>query len=126
MLLATNFDLQTSDGFAELNTRPELYQLSLLEGNGLTVKVVDMTASEWETVALRLFLKSHDISRIKRDHPQQSIQAATAVFSEWIQGKGRQPKTWLTIIKALSEAGLETVARDLKHILGSSTSMHAL
>ena len=126
VLLATNFDLQTSDGFAELNTRPELHQLSLLEGNGLTVRVVDITATVWETVALGLFFKSHDISRIKRDHPQQSIQAATTVFSEWIEGKGRQPKTWLTIMKSLSEAGLETVARDLKHILGSSTSMHAL
>ena len=98
----------------------------MLEGNGLTVRVVDITATAWETVALGLFFKSHDISHIKRDHPQQSIQAATTVFSEWIEGKGRQPKTWLTIMKSLSEAGLETVARDLKRILGSSTSMHAL
>ena len=80
-----------------------------------------MAAAKWDTVALRLHFESYEISRIARDYPQQSIQALRTVFTEWIQGKGRQPLSWHTLINALKETELQelqNVARDLESILG--------
>ena len=40
------------------------------------------------------------------------------MFMEWLEGKGRSPKTWETVIEALEEADLSEVASDLKDVLG--------
>ena len=38
----------------------------------------------------------------------------TAIVSRWLRGKGRQPVTWRTLIAVLQDAGLNTLADDLK------------
>ena len=96
---------------------PKLHQLDFLEGNGRTVRVIKKVATTWEEVALSLHFEASDVSRIERDNHQQSVQASRVVFSEWLEGRGRQPTTWGTLIKALKEAGLQTVANDLERIL---------
>ena len=77
-----------------------------------------MVAAVWDSVALRLHFESYVISRIERDHPQQCIQASITVFTEWIKGKGRQPSSWHTLIEALKETRLQSVASDLEYIFG--------
>ena len=103
---------------SELHAVPKLHQLHLLERHGRRVKVIDMVAAEWDSVALRLHFESYDISRIERDHPHQCIQASITLFSEWIEGKGRQPSSWHTLIEALKETRLQSVASDLENIFG--------
>ena len=44
------------------------------------------------------------------------------MFSDWLEGKGRQPTTWETLIKALEEADFSEVANDLKDVLGEYSS----
>ena len=107
-----------SEVFPELHAVPKLHQLHLLERHGKTVKVINMVAAVWDSVALRLHFDSNDIARIKRDHPQQCIQAAITVFSEWIKGNGRQPSSWHTLIEVLKETRLQSVASDLENIFG--------
>ena len=68
------------EAFPVLHAVPKLHQLQLLERHGKRVKVIDVVAAEWDRVALRLFFESYDISRIERDHPQQSVQACSYSF----------------------------------------------
>ena len=110
--------LISPEAFPDLNAIPKLHQLHLLERYGKRVKVIDMVAAEWDSVALRLHFESYDISRIERDHPQQCIRASITVFTEWIKGKGRQPSSWHTLIEALKETRLQSVASDLDSIFG--------
>ena len=42
----------------------------------------------------------------------------SAVFTEWLEGKGRKPTTWETLITALKEGEFLTVASDLEIIFG--------
>ena len=84
------------------------------------MNVIDKAAHVWKKVARRLHFEGHDISRIRRDEPE-SIDACTAVFSEWLEGKGRSPKTWGTVVRALDEAGLGELSKDLKEVLRIST-----
>ena len=97
----------------------ELHQLDLLERNGRTVRVIDAAAAIWDKVALRLHFEHHDITRIERDHHQQSVLACQTVFGEWLEGKGCQPTSWDTLIKALREAGLSEIVSDLECVLST-------
>ena len=99
---------------------PKLHQVDLIDGNGKTVKVIEQAAAKWERVATRLYFESHDICRIKKDNPLQSFEACQTVFIEWLNGKGRKPISWETLIKALKEADLSKLAADLEVVLSAS------
>ena len=99
---------------------PKLHQVDLIDGNGKTVKVIEQAAAKWERVATRLYFESHDICRIKKDNPLQSFEACQTVFIEWLNGKGRKPISWETLIKALKEADLSELAADLEVVLSAS------
>lgn len=40
------------------------------------------------------------------------------MFTKWLEGKGRKPTNWDTVIKTLDEASLGEIAQDLKQVLG--------
>ena len=77
---------------------------------------MDRVASKWEEVATRLHFEGHDILSIRRSEHHQVKDACRTMFIEWLEGKGRTPTTWDTVIKALEEAELGEVAKDLKEI----------
>ena len=107
--------------FPTTSSMPKLHHLNRIEGsNGKTVKVIKRAAAKWESVATSLHFESHDISCIRKDYPQQSVDACRTVFSEWLQGNGRKPTTWNTVIKALEEADLSELASELKIVLSAS------
>ena len=110
------FFLQSLDAAPQ----PKLHHLDFIEASGKTVKVIEQAASKWEKVATRLYFESHDISRIRKDYHQQTIDACRTVFIEWLQGKGRKPTSWDTVIMALKEADLSELAGDLKVVLHAS------
>ena len=97
----------------------ELHHLDLLkvERKGKTVKIIDTVASKWDRVALRLHFSGSDISRIERDHHQMCSQACRTMFGEWLEGKGRKPITWDTLLTALIEAEFSELASNVETII---------
>ena len=85
------------------------------------MRVIKQAAAKWEAVATRLYFEINDITRIKKDVHYQSIDACQTVFNEWLQGNGRKPTTWNTVIKALEEADLSELAGELKWIVLSAS-----
>ena len=106
-----------STDLATLSSIPKLHHLDLIKGNCKTVRVIAQSASKWERVALSLHFESHDMSRLSRDYHLRSFEACQTVFTEWLNGKGRKPVTWKTVIKVLKEAELSEVATDLEDVL---------
>ena len=86
-------------------------------GRGRTIKIIERVAHIWGQLATRLYFEPHDIIRIQNDFSHQGVQASRQVIMEWLNGKGRQPTTWATFIKALVEAGLSEVAKDIEAII---------
>ena len=101
-----------------LISKPRLYELDRIKGNGKTVKVISKVAAKWEEVATRLHFEGHEIICIKRNNHFQTLDACRALFSEWLEGKGRTPTTWESVIKALDEAEFGEIAGDLRDVLG--------
>ena len=98
--------------------KPNLHELDLIEGNDKTIRVINKIAYRWEQVATRLYFEGNDIERIRRNTNHQTEHACRAMFTEWLEGRGRAQITWETIISALKEAEFSEVANDLEQILG--------
>ena len=106
--------------FPTISSQPKFHHLDLIEGNGKTVRVIKQAAAKWESVATRLYFNIDDITRIREDYHQQAFKACRTTFIEWLQGKGRTPTTWNTVIKALDEADLSELAGDLNIVFSVS------
>ena len=98
---------------------PTLWELTLIESRDkkVSIRIKDRVAHEWEEVATRLEFEGHHIKRIKKDSHYQCKEACHAMLSEWLDGLGREPKTWDTIIKALEEANFGEVAEIINSIV---------
>ena len=107
-----NTDL-TSHVIEMRSSTPKLHELDLLEDGGKTVRLIDMVAAKWDRVAIRLHFETHEIERMRQDALFQTRAACQSMFGKWLEGKGRKPTTWATLITALQEAGLSKVASDL-------------
>ena len=79
--------------------------------------MIDNVAHVWEKVATRLHFKGYDISRIRKNE-RLAEDACRTMFIEWLEGKGRTPTTWETVLTALEEAKQPQLASDLKEVLG--------
>ena len=47
---------------------------------------------------------------IAHNYPHDTESACLDVFQFWMQGSGRQPISWQTLIEVFTEAGLKTLA----------------
>ena len=104
------------DLFVAIDDVPKLHQLDYLEHRSLIIKTIDRVAAKWKRVALRLHFEDHCIEVIEVNHHYQLVPACRSMFSQWLQGKGRKPRTWRTLIVALEEANLHTIAQELQNI----------
>ena len=106
--------------------KPTLHELDLLERKDRTVNVIEKVAYKWEKVATRLHFEFSDIQRIKKDCHHQTVDASRHMFGEWLEGRGRKPVTWATLIKVLNETELAEIARDLEIIMDDQLSLKAI
>ena len=97
-----------------MHCRPQEHQLDLVEENGKEVRVIKAIASRWQDVATRLHFDLNDIKCIKRDNHHESKPSCHEMLSLWLNGKGRQPADWETLIKALKEAEFSELAKELQ------------
>ena len=104
---------------------PEFHELDLFEQRGKKLKLIKRVAANWEDVATRLHFPGYTIKAISRDCQHQSDQACRSMFTRWLDGEGRKPITWGTLIDALNETDLSSVAQELDKMINSkSKSKH--
>jgi hypothetical protein len=103
-----------------IDSKPTLRQLGCLKINNQRINVIERVTSKWEFVADQLNIESHLIDSIKLESHSQVSSACRKMFIKWLEGIGRKPITWKTLIHALDEAGLPTVALELNNIIHGS------
>ena len=113
-----NVQVETSpNAGAHIDSKPKLHQLGYLKLNNQRIKVIERVASRWESVATQLHFEGHLIDTIKMESHYQVDSACRKMFIRWLEGIGRQPITWKTLIDALDEAGLPRVVHELNNII---------
>ena len=101
----------------ELDSMPELHELDLVQRNDITIRVINVVAPKWKRAAIRLQFKGHVIETIRHDSHFQAEPACQSMFSKWLEGVGREPRTWRTVVEVLKEIGLRVAANELHKAL---------
>ena len=97
---------------------PRLHQLQRLCRGSIVVNVIRAVAPSWETFALCLTMERNMIDIWKRcTGPGEVEDAARKLFGHWLDGNGRQPISWRTLIQALCENDLPIIATKVEEIL---------
>jgi hypothetical protein len=102
---------------AVLDEMPRLRELHRLCRDSIVVNVVRAVAPSWETFALCLGMERNMIDIWKRNAHYQVEDAARRLFCHWLDGNGRTPNTWKTLIQALHENDLPIIATEVEEIL---------
>ena len=96
----------------------EMWQLqSFLGVSGRTVKVVENICAVWKKLSLALQFPGGVISAVERSQHFQVEAACLTMLQRWLDGEGRQPVTWETLVECLEDIGHCTLASNLRREL---------
>ena len=90
--------------------KPELHQLKFLHCRGRTLKIIETVAEQLEEMTLALQLEVHAFEA-------DPVPASCEMMQQWLDGEGRKPVTWSTLIESLIEAGFLDLAENLQEVL---------
>lgn len=99
-------------------TFKELQCLRDIHGNG--INIIQMIAPhylEFGVYLLRDTRRLFIIHTIERDHPMNPEEITLRILQRWMEGMGRGPITWATLIDVLREINHERLAFEIKKAL---------
>ena len=64
-------------------------------------------------------------SAIVREHYHKAEEINQAILTRWLQGQGKQPVTWSTLIDVLNDIGLSELTQMIQEGLSSSETSSA-
>jgi hypothetical protein len=99
-----------------LDEMPRLHQLQRLCGDSVVVNIIRAVAPSWEKSALYLTIERNMIDIWKRNADEVE-DATRTLFGHWLNGNGRKPISWKTLIQALHESNLPIIATQVEEIL---------
>ena len=100
----------------ELDSMPKLRELGYICQHDVTIRVISVVASRWEDAATQLDFEGYRIEAIGKDH-SHAESACRHMFIKWLEGVGREPRTWRTVVDVLNEIGLPVAANELHKAL---------
>ena len=89
------------------------------------MEIIAAIAAVWRDFGIHLDFDEmgRTIDRIAREHQLRPIDCCAAMLREWLEGRGRQPATWATLIDLLKDADINDLAQQLeKVVLGGDTT----
>ena len=92
-----------------------MWQLQRFVGvGGRPVRVMENVCADWEELSLALHFHGGVIRAMERNQHFQVGAACLTILQRWLDGEGRQPVTWETLIGCLEDIGHCTLASDLR------------
>ena len=88
------------------------------------MEVISTIAAKWKKFGIFLDFDEtgQTLDCIAKDHPLDVEECCTAMMREWLQGRGRQPATWATLIDLLKDAKINVLAQQLEMMFKVSTT----
>ena len=87
--------------------KPKIFELKF------KYKVVEKVKADWEELAYSLYFEHDTVKAIKEDAGDVN-KACTSVLSKWLDGEGeRGPRTWATLLEALTDMGKTELAKEI-------------
>ena len=95
---------------------PQLVHFSTAKG---VVKLVEKIGSMYSDFGV-LLLNDNDgslISAIEREKGRNASDITRHICQLWLQGKGKQPVTWATLVAVLRDIDLRKLAEDIEELM---------
>ena len=110
----------TAEGLASKPTLLEL--LYLKPSSGRSVRVVQEIGTHYSTLGLLLLNDDTGAvtSSIIDKHHHESTQINQEILTRWLQGQGKKPVAWSTLIDVLRAIDLSELAQAIQEALTSS------
>ena len=101
------------------DSTPKLHQLlKLVDRNGEEVRIRDHLAPKWEDLATYMHFERATSMIIGTDNVGKVEDACQRVLEKWLDGKGRKPVTWETLINVLVDVEKSELADKIKFVNG--------
>ncbi|KAL5505335.1 hypothetical protein EMCRGX_G006750 [Ephydatia muelleri] len=95
---------------------PSIALLMALPSRGGTINVIQRIGVNYSTFGI--FLLNDDngtlVDALKSEHLLNAENITTAILQRWLEGKGKTPVSWATLIGALRQATLNTLADQIE------------
>ena len=87
------------------------------------MEIIKTIAPNWNRFGIHLDFDEtgRTLNCIAKEHPSNPIDCCTHMMREWLEGRGRQPATWATLIDLLKDAELNDLAQQLENIVAVRT-----
>ena len=94
---------------------PSIALLMALPFRGATINVIQRIGVNYSTFGI--FLLNDDngtlVDALTREHHHNAEDITKAIFQRWLEGKGKTPVSWATLIGALKWVGLDELVDQL-------------
>jgi len=96
-----------------------MWQLQRFVGvSGRQVRVVEEVCGDWEKLALALQFRGGVIRSVRESERPLVEPTCRCILERWsVDGEGRQPVTWETLIQCLEDIEHSTLASELRNEL---------
>ena len=83
------------------------------------MEIINTIGTRWRDLGILLDFDEtgRTLDRIAREHQLHPIDCCTEMLRKWLEGRGRQPATWATLIDLLKDADINDLAQDLERMM---------
>ena len=103
------------------DSRPTLHQLTkMTTPSGKTVEIIKYIAADWHDrvgIHLNFDPTGRTLALIRARHPSDPEACCTDMMKEWLEGRGRRPVNWATLVRVLKDGEFSVLAEDVEQLL---------
>ena len=108
--------------FTEAGEQPSLTELLSFPGRVRTINIPEEIGDNYTSFGVFL-LKDHTgakVNALAHQHSYNAKEINLAILREWLQGKGRKPVIWQTLVDTLRDSNMNTLADAIKQVKQTS------
>ena len=88
--------------------------------SGKTVEIIKYIAADWHDrvgIHLNFDPTGRTLALIRARHPSDPEACCTDMMKEWLEGRGRQPVNWATLVRVLKDGEFSVLAEDVEQLV---------
>ena len=99
--------------------RPTLMELTNLKTTSGSINVAEQIGRHYNTLGIHLLEDAVGsiTDAIEEECHHNAYKINIKIFQRWVEGRGRKPITWATLIEVLRNIQLSTLAHDIEQSL---------
>ena len=108
--------------FSCTDNKPSLLDLRKFPGKHGTFDVMERIGINYSDFGMFL-LQDHDLTKVSAlelTWQRASLPICRDIMKDWVQGKGKLPVTYATLLHCLRDADLHSLAKDIEDVLSIS------